>query len=112
MEKLNFIKAIYIESHTRTHGVNSDSMQEFLKNGYHIAQRRREYYVLVKPARINVILQDSTGKVFKYNAKQDILNFYNKKQISKSLFEQFHNEATNGNIFFYLDNGVVNLGRF
>ena len=42
----------------------------------------------------------------------DNLNFYNKKQISKSLFEQFHNEATNGNIFFYLDNGVVNLGRF
>lgn len=112
MENLNFIKAIYIESHTRTHDVNSDSIQEFLKNGYHIAQRRREYYVLVKPARITVILQDSTGKFFKRNMKQDILNFYNKKQISKSLFEQFHNEATNGNIFFYLNDDGVNLGKF
>lgn len=109
MEKLKFIKAIYIESSTCTHQGNKDSMQELLKNGYHIAQRRSKYYVLVKPARITVVFQDSTGNLFKRNMKQNILDFYNSKKISKSLFEQFYNEATNGNIIFYLNDGVVDL---
>ena len=111
MEKAKFISATYEKSSIHTHQGDRKSMQRFLDNGYKIKQRRSEYYVLVKSARIIAEFQNSTGQIFQYNAKKDILNYYHKSKISEDLFEKFYNEATNGDIIFYLDKGVIKFSK-
>lgn len=112
MEKATFVYATYEDSSSRTHHGSRKSIQRFIDNGYYVKEARNGFYVLVKPARIIAVFKDTNGELYHFDIKQDILEFYGKERISKSLFEKFQDDASKEVILFYLDDDhVVNLGN-
>ena len=112
MEKATFVYATYEDSSSRTHQGSRKSIQRFIDNGYYVKEARNGFFVLVKPARVIAVFKDSNGESYHFDIKQDILDFYGRDRISKSLFEKFQNDASNGSIIFYLDDGnVVNFSN-
>lgn len=103
MNKATFVSASYNESITFTHQGNRNSIAPYLKKGYRAVQNRNGFWVLTKPASIEVCLKNSNNHTFSFNMKEDILKHYGKTRISSKLFDKFLLDSVNGKIQFYMD---------
>lgn len=102
MEKSKVISIMYEESETiQTQGKRKD-IQRYINNGYYIKEDRNGYWVLTKPVRVNVTLNNSFGTRI-INLKEDICEYYGRKRISKSLVNKFETDVKYGKISIYLD---------
>lgn len=109
MEIAKFVSAEYNESTAITHQGNRSSINKYLREGYYVREERSGNWLLVKPAKVIVCLKDLEGKIYHFNIKKDILEHYGRKKISSNLFSRFEEEATEGKIKFYVDNGYCIL---
>lgn len=79
-----------------------DKIQKYLDKGYYVKESRNGYWVLVKPAQLNVTLSDGdTTETF--NMKQDVCDHYGRQRISDSLVEKFRKDVNAGKISITLD---------
>jgi hypothetical protein len=102
MEKGTVLSIIYEPSDTiEMQGKRSD-IERYRKQGYRIKEERNGYWVLVKPAQVNITVSNSSGtRTFKM--KQDILDFYRRDKISERLIEKFGEDIKKEKINIYMD---------
>lgn len=85
------------------------SIQKHLNKGYFIKQSRNGYWVLNKPAVVEITLQ-TTETTRTYNMKQEILDHYGKEKISQKLVTTFVKDVNSGKINIDLDsNGTYSI---
>ncbi|MBZ4667310.1 MAG: hypothetical protein JG775_462 [Defluviitaleaceae bacterium] len=66
-----------------------DAITKYLKKGYYIKEERNGYWVLVKPSRVMVTVESSEGTQ-SMNMKQDIIDYYGKKEYPKPKLKNLH----------------------
>ncbi|MDF2877505.1 MAG: hypothetical protein K0S30_601 [Clostridia bacterium] len=82
-------------------GKRSD-IEKYLNKGYYIKENRNGYWVLVKPAQLNVTLSNSFC-TRTFNMKTDVCMYYGKIRISQTLADKFRKDVANGTISLYMD---------
>ncbi len=102
MEKAIFKNAKYVESSNTSIQGNRTEIKKYIGKGYRVVEERDGYWILSRPCRINVELENSTGKNT-FNMKNDILNYYGRTKMTEKLFEKFYKDATKGKIQFYME---------
>lgn len=108
MEKATFVRAYFIASHSITHQGNRDSIRKYTNDGYYVKEHRNGFWVLVKSSAAMVVLENSAGQL-QFNMREDILEYYGKQKLTQKLFDKFNNDASNGKIKFYMENGCYCL---
>ena len=102
MEKATILSVVYESSDTiETQGKRKD-IEKYLKRGYYIKEDRNGYWVLVKPAQLNVTLSNSSCTRM-YNMKSDVCSYYGRQRVSTSLIDTFKQDIQNGAISIYMD---------
>lgn len=102
MEKCSVIYVKYEPSDTIERQGKRSSIEKYLKKGYYIKEERNGYWLLVKPAQINVKVSNSSG-TRTFNMKQDILDYYRRDKISEKLIKKFEEDIQEGKINIYMD---------
>lgn len=101
MEKAKFKCVQYQESRTITAQGTYKSIKHYLKDGFFVKEDRNGYWVLIKPATVNVTIEGiKTGITETFNMKADIVNYFGKCRISYKLVESFLKECKDGKITF------------
>ena len=94
MERAKVIDFNYVESETvTTQGKRQDIKRRY--PDYRIKEERNGFFVLTKGAKCYVTISGD-GRVETFDMKDGILEVYDKKRISKSLFEEFQKDIKNG----------------
>lgn len=102
MEKAKIISINYEPSDTiQMQGKRKDT-EKYCKAGYYRKEDRNGYFVLVKTARLIVVLA-SYSQTREFNMKEDVLDYYGKKRISPSLVDRFSKDICNGTISIFVD---------
>lgn len=102
MEKCSVIYLKYEPSDTIEKQGKRSSIEKYLKQGYYIKEERNGYWVLVKPAQVNIKISNSSG-ARTFNIKQDILELYKRDRISEKLIEKFEKDTQKEKICMYMD---------
>ena len=98
MFKAERIGVRYESSASIEHQGNRLSIDRYLRQGYFIKVSRNGYWVLVKPAQVNVTAYCGENGSFTYDMKDDILEKYGRSKISYDLVETFKNDFSNGSL--------------
>jgi hypothetical protein len=86
------VKAIeYRRSATIETQGTRDAIERYLKEGYHVKEKRNGYWVLIKKAKVIVTVESSTG-TRSVSMKRDILDYYDKKRITEKQVEKFRQD--------------------
>ncbi len=102
MEKvMNTIVSYEPSNQVTTQGKYSD-IEKYLKSGYKVIEDRNGFWVLARPLRLFVTLTNKYG-TNKFEVKNEMLNYYNRKQISLQLIEQFKKDVNEGKIIFEMN---------
>jgi len=101
MQRADVVYVNYECSDTITCQGTRNSIRSYLDKGYYVKVKRNGYWVLVRPATVTVLLENEDGETQRFNIKNEILEYYGKKQISQSLVERFEQECQDGTIKFY-----------
>ncbi len=111
LEKCKVELIVYEHSDTIEKQGTRDSISKYLKNGYYIKEDRNGYWVLVKPSKVMVTLKSSIGTQTS-NLKEDILDFYGKRRISKKQTDKFAKDIDDGKVFVFLsESGIYCLKK-
>jgi hypothetical protein len=102
MEKCSIIYVKYEPSDFIEIQGKRSSIEKYLKKGYYIKEERNGYWLLVKPAQVNVKVSNSLGTQT-FNMKQDILDFYRRDKISEKLIDKFEEDIQKEKINIYMD---------
>ena len=109
MEKCEVIHVNYEKSDTIEKQGKRKEIEKYLKQGYSEKVERNGYRVLVKPAKVNVDLKNTSGS-YTFDMKDEIVDYYNKERISEKLVKNFEQDIGTGKISISVDNGnpVIN----
>ena len=88
---------------------NRLSIDRYLRQGYFIKVRRNGYWVLVKPAQVNVTAYCGENGSFTHDMKNDILEKYGRSKISYDLVETFKNDFSNGSLSVEADESNLKI---
>ena len=99
---------------TKKISLNRSELENFLKQpenkGYVISKEKKKYVVLMKPTQYTLLILTSQGGK-EVNAEKSILNFYQKRKLTSTLFDKFRSDLANGKIFLEYKEGNVNIKR-
>jgi hypothetical protein len=92
MEKVECLKVEYEKASEpeEVRGKYEDT-KEYRNNGYYIKEDRNGYYLLIKPAQLNVTIRDSSCCTT-HNMKEIVRKYYGRKCISKKLADKFEKD--------------------
>ena len=97
MEKTKILAVKYENSRNKTYQGKRKKIQPFLNEGYEIKLERDGFWVLVKPAKVDVTLSiDDTTKTF--NMKEYVLKHYGRKRLNHNLVKKFKADIEKGKI--------------
>lgn len=102
MEKAKIISINYEPSDTIQMQGKMKDTEKYRNAGYYIKENRNGYFVLVKAARLIVVLV-SCSQTRELNMKEDVREHYGKKRISQSLVDRFSKDICNGTVSIFLD---------
>lgn len=110
MKSASCEKTNYVDSDSIQIQGKRNKIQKYLNEGYFVQVNRNGFWVLVKPAKVEVVLKnEDEARVF--NIKEDVCNLYGKQRISKKLVETFFDEIGIGKIKFEMENGEYSIIR-
>lgn len=101
MKKAEILSIYYDPSDSIEIQGKRDKISTYLDDGYYVKESRNGYWLLVRTARVLVTLSNVYGKKV-FNLKGDILDYYGKKKISKTMIENFKNDVNSGAISILL----------
>ena len=107
MEIAQCINVKYIQSNSMIKQGKDKDIQCYLKTGYYKTQDRNGYWVLTKPAQINITLK-GFNNIITFPARQQITAYYGRDNVTYRLCEIFKNDIACGKIKFYTsDDGTM-----
>lgn len=93
----------YESSQTVEKQGNRASIDRYLRQGFYVKVSRNGYWVLVKPAKVNVRVDCGENGIYSFNMKDEICNRYGYQRISENLVSKFYSDFSNGLIEVWAD---------
>lgn len=106
MQKVEFVTASYEMSSSMEIQGKREKIEPYLKKGYYVKENRNGYWVLVRAAKVDVIVKKDNKKM-SFNMKSEICDYYGKQRISEKLYCKFFADADSKKIKFYLKDGEL-----
>ena len=109
MNKKNELKVSsvsYEKSETINTQGNRASIEAQLKNGFIVKEENNGFWILTKPAKIMVTVENSAGEVERHNLKALVTSHYNKQRVSQKLCNQFEADIRAEKVHLYYMQGI------